>query len=317
MNPGREDYPRQRGGVMMNKSRVFRFTVPVSCKIPFSEERRTYEDWGILILPDNYRADGEPVRLVMNCHGAGGTVTTDDSQVESQTITRYLVANGFAVMDVNGLPQDYAEEFGIDIRNNIGSPIAVDSNVAAYRYCVENFNLHQEVIAMGSSMGGITSTNLVLSGRIPVLAQAGLCPVLDTYHEIFLRPWCDGLPKTALGMFYSLEKDHAGEWIYEEEKVLGYNPAENPRRFRYPCPLCFCQSENDPIVSPEVTKRFVMDVRSGGGRAELVMLPDGEHEPQLYGEDLAEPSGVAVLDGEKLGIKPGVEALFRFMRSFG
>ena len=69
-----------------------------------------------------YDENGKPVRLVINCHGAGGTVTTDDSQVEHQALTQYLVANGFAVMDVNGLPREYAEKHGIDIRNNIGSP---------------------------------------------------------------------------------------------------------------------------------------------------------------------------------------------------
>ena len=52
----------------------------------------------------------------------------------------------------------------------------------------------------GASMGGISSTNLVLSGKIPVLVQTGFCPVLDTYNEIFLHPWSNGLPKTALSV---------------------------------------------------------------------------------------------------------------------
>ena len=301
----------------MNKSRIFRFTVAVSCKIPFSHKVREYEDWGFIIFPDNYSDTGKPIRMVLNCHGAGGTVTTDDSQLENQAMTQYLVANGYAVMGVNGLPQAYADEFGIDIRNNIGCPMSIDSNVAAYRYCMETFNLLPEVIVLGSSMGGITSTNLVLSQRIPVLAQAGFCPVLDTYNEIFLRPWSGGLPKTALGMFYSLDKDPEGNWIYDEEKILGHNPAKNPKRFQHPCPLYFCQCANDPIVSPEVTKTFVEEVRAGGGNAQLFLLPDGYHEPQRYGEEVSDPSGNIDSDGEKLVILPGVEAVFRWIRSFG
>lgn len=300
----------------MNKSRIFRFTIPVICKIPFSDEVREYEDWGFIILPDSYTEKGKPTRVVLNCHGAGGTVTTDDSQLEKQAMTQYLVANGYAVMGVNGLPQAYADEFGIDIRNNIGCPLSIDSNVAAYRYCLERFNLLPEVIVLGSSMGGITSTNLVLSRRIPVLAQAGFCPVLDTYNQIFLHPWCDGLPRTALGMFYSLDRDVEGNWIYDEEKIRGYNPMKNPGRHSYPCPLYFCQCANDHVVSPEVTKVFVEELKAGGNSAELLLLPDGRHEPQLYGEAVSDPSGNTNLDGETLAIRPGVETVFRWICSF-
>ena len=194
----------------MNKSRVIRFTVPVDCHIPFSSEIREYEDYGVIILPDSYSENGAPVRMVINCHGAGGTVSTDDSQLESQVLTQYLVANGYAVMGMNGLPQRFSEEYGIDIRNNVGSALSVECNVKACFRCMEKFNLLPEVIVFGASMGGISSTNLVLSGRIPVLAQAGFCPVLDTYNEIFLHPWLDGLPKTALARLCSFEQDERG-----------------------------------------------------------------------------------------------------------
>ncbi len=164
--------------------------------------------------------------MVINCHGAGGTVTTDDSQTEHTTTTQYLVANGYAVMGVNGLPAEYAEKNGIDLRNNVGSPIAIRSYVAAYRYCTEKFNLKLEVFVHGGSMGGISSTNLVLCGQIPVIAHSALCPVLDTYNEIFLHPWADGLPKTALGKMYGFSVDANGDFIYDENKVAGYNPVQ-------------------------------------------------------------------------------------------
>ena len=72
-------------------------------------------------------------------------------------------------MDVNGLPEKYAEERDIDLRNNVGTPIAVRCYVNAYFYCMERFNLRREVFVFGGSMGGISSTNLVLSGCIPVM----------------------------------------------------------------------------------------------------------------------------------------------------
>lgn len=120
-------------------------------------------------------------------------------------------------MDVNGLPEKYAEENGIDIRNNIGSPIAMRSYVKAYHYCMANFNLHPDVFVHGGSMGGISSTNLVLSGQISVIAHSAFCSVLDTYNQIYLHPWSDGLPRTALGKIYSLDKDDSGEYNRKPE----------------------------------------------------------------------------------------------------
>ena len=216
----------------MNKN-TYRFRIAVNCANFSSGDindvkdcEQIYDDYGVIALPNSYSTSGKPTRLVINCHGAGGTVTTDDSQVENQALTKYLLANGYAVMDVNGLPNDFSKIKKIDIRNNIGSPIAVQSYIKAYHYCMENFNLKREVFVHGASMGGISSTNLVLSNCIPVIAQSGFCPVLDTYNQIFLRPWSNGAPKIALGKFYHFEKNEKGEFIYDEERLKGYNPMD-------------------------------------------------------------------------------------------
>ena len=301
-----------------------RFRIQVNCFL--SDERSVtdtvqdreelYDDHGFLILPDTYSDDGKPCRLVINCHGAGGTVTTDDSQVEHQVLTQYLVANGYAVMDVNGLPKEYAEKKGIDLRNNVGSPIAVRSYVKAYHYCMEHFNLKPSVFVHGGSMGGISSTNLVLNGSIPVIAHSAFCPVLDTYNEIFLNPWSGGLPKTALGKIYGFAQDENGEYRYDERKLCGYNPVRNAKAKRYPVPVKFWHCVDDPIVSFNVTQRFVNEIRENGGAAYLRAFPYGGHEPQLVGEPIARPSGNVVADGKTLQILPAVEEAFVWMRNF-
>ena len=308
---------------------IHRFQVPVNCASPVCGSTDLVQDFeeidydlGFLALPDSYRETGEATRLVINCHGAGGTVETDDSQAEQQTLTKYLLANGYAVMDVNGLPKAYAEREGIDIRNNIGSPIAVQSYIKAYHYCVSHFNLKREVFVHGASMGGISSTNLVLSRAIPVLAQSGFCPVLDTFSQIFQRPWTGGLPKTALGKFYGLAQDENGEYIYDEEKICGYNPvgrcirAEAGEVLCYPVPVKFWQCEDDDIVSIEPTKRLIGAVRRAGGIGYLRTFPSGGHQPQDFGVAVKCPSGNNVLDGEELVILPAVEETFLWLRRF-
>ena len=290
---------------------IIRFEVPVRCKIPFSQESRIYNDYGLLMLPDTYSDDGAPTRLVICCHGAGGSVNTDDAQVEHQVFTAYLRANGYAIMDVNGLPHEFSQEFDINIRNNIGSPIAMDSYVAAYHYCMEHFNLKKEVFVHGGSMGGISSTNLVLSGRVPVIAQTGFCPVLDTYHHIFLHPWSGGLPKTALGILYSLDRDENGQWIYDEAKIGDANPMASQKK--HPCPVFFCHAANDPTVDHRVSVAYIERAQAQGVEAKLLLLPDGAHEPQFYGDPVAEPAGNDLFDGKKLSITTAMEAAFRWI----
>lgn len=307
------------------KNMIHRFSIPVNCHLSNEnlvtdrqqDFEQLYEDNGFIIFPDSYTENGLPTRLVINCHGAGGTVTTDDSQVEHQALTQYLVANGYAVMDVNGLPFEYAEQNGIDVRNNIGSPIAIRSYVKAYHYCMEHFNLRPEVFVHGGSMGGISSTNLVLSGQIPVLAHSAFCPVLDTYNQIFLHPWSGGLPKTALGKIYGFDTDASGEYVYDEKKILGYNPAKNKKAEVYPVPVKFWHCIDDATVSYETTKRFVDVIKENGGVASLRTLPYGGHEPQLVGKNIENPCGVSVFQGEQLEINPAVEEAFIWIKNFG
>ena len=221
---------------------IYRFKIGVNCADFYDKgDEELYEDCGMIALPDGYSDTGAPTRLVINCHGAGGTVSTDDSQVEQQLLTKYLLANGYAVMDVNGLPLEYAEERGIDIRNNIGSPIALESYIKAYHFCMDRFHLKRDVFVHGASMGGISSTNLVLSGSIPVIAHSAFCPVLDTYNEMFLHPWMEDLPKNALAKIYGFEKDEQGAYVYDEGKLAGYNPARNTKARCYPVPVKFWQ----------------------------------------------------------------------------
>lgn len=304
--------------------KIHRFSVLVNCSLSSDDMatdkqqdfERLYEDKGLIILPDSYSKNGEPTRLVINCHGAGGTVSTDDSQVEHQALTQYLVANGYAVMDVNGLPDKYAEEKNIDARNNIGSPIAIRSYIKAYHYCIKKFNLESAVFVHGASMGGISSTNLVLSGMIPVIAHSAFCPVLDTYNQIFLHPWCDGLPKVALAKIYGFDIDEEGEYIYDEKKLSGYNPSKNKKAEMYPVPLKFWHCIDDAVVSYEISKNFINKIKKNGQIAYLRTFPYGRHEPQNVGKSLKKPCGCTALDGNEIQVTPAIEEVFIWIKNF-
>lgn len=287
---------------------IHRFTVEVACP---AGRQENYADHCLLLLPESYSPTGRATRLVISCHGAGGTVSADNSQTEQHVLTHYLLANGYAVMDANGLPEAYGREVGIDLCNNVGSPVAMDCYVKAYHYCMEHFNLRREVFMHGGSMGGLTSTNLVLSRRIPVIAHTAFCPVLDTYNEVFLHPWSNGLPRTALAKLYGLAQDAEGNYLYDADRIGEFDPAVRIKGLSYPVPVAFWHCKDDPTVSYAVTCDFVRAVNEGGGRARLVSLERGGHEPTLVGPPVAQPTGKNHFDGRELVILPAVEEVFR------
>lgn len=237
-----------------------------------------------------YHPDVLIMRVIKNCSLDGfdcelfSKAYEDFYLADEHAISYYLLANGYAVMDVNVLPHKFAEEMDIDICNNIGSPIAIRSYVKAYHYCIDNFNLKHDVFVHGRSMGGLCSTNLVLSGHIPVIAHSAHCPVLDTYNNIFLHPWYEGLSKIELGKIYRLDSDEKDELIYDEKRICGFIPAKNKKAFVYPVPVKFWHCIDDETVSYEIARQFVEMIKENGGVAYLRTFSYGGHDPHLVGD---------------------------------
>lgn len=325
---------------------IHRFTVEVNCApmyIPednlgpeFADGTDMYTDYGVLIFPKSYTDKGKKTRLVISAHGGGGTVSADSSQAEYQSISQYLVANGYAVMDVNGLPEQYAIDHGnLRLQDSVGSHIAIQSHIKAYNYAMDNFNFYPEVFLVGISEGGITTTNIVLHSHIPVLAQAGWSPVLDTYNQIWMDPWpwCSvNGPGAVLATVYGFDpipdatstKDRL-KWTYDEKKLMGYNPmksgvvtGEDGLEYRYyRCPVKFWHCMDDDTVRYEPTEAFIKSIQNAGGTAYLKLYETGGHETAYVGDPIPNPTGNTInLDGEEIEIKPVCEETFLFFKRF-
>jgi hypothetical protein len=59
-------------------------------------------DQAVLKLPCNYSKRGKPTRLIYVAHGAGGGVTADSWFLNNFALVDTLLANGYAIYDVNG-----------------------------------------------------------------------------------------------------------------------------------------------------------------------------------------------------------------------
>lgn len=113
-------------------------------------------DYGILALPENYSQFGEGVRLIIYCHGAAVNYSTSQTRFDSQDLEPdYWLAEGYAVMDVEGNPFD-------NVNEHFCIPQTMDCYLAAYKFVTEIFNIKTDGVFLGGrSMGGLNTLNLI------------------------------------------------------------------------------------------------------------------------------------------------------------
>lgn len=147
----------------------------------------TSEDKCCLLLPPDYNVGGKPTPLIIYCHGASWAVTGSSCFMSTggATIAQYWAAKGFALLEVNGLPEAFHFDWNDGYHmNHYGSPIAIRSYLAAYRYVIDKYNIAQDgVFLIGSSMGGLTCNNLLSNTCIPVKAVLLDGPVISLRND--------------------------------------------------------------------------------------------------------------------------------------
>lgn len=126
-------------------------------------------DYGLICLPSTYTNTGKPTRLIIYCHGAAVNYADNVTRFNSVDLEPdYWLAEGYAVMDMEGNPFDNTNE-------HICIPQAMDCYVAAYKWAIEHYNLRRDGVFIGGrSMGGYNTFNLIRREcPIPVIAA---CP---------------------------------------------------------------------------------------------------------------------------------------------
>lgn len=137
------------------------------------------------ILPQNYNPSGDPVRLVIYVQGSGGSIWSDRSFNGSgaQSRATYVAQEGYAVMMINGITAKYHALYP-DVNDNFATPTGMTCYMYAYEWMINNFNIKTDgVFVYGKSLGGVGVGN-ILHSKLPVLAAAGLAPVLDCISEV-------------------------------------------------------------------------------------------------------------------------------------
>ena len=196
--------PRPSNGVVHFKVEVnVAFQNVASQTLATQDSKTIMEDWGYLVLPTSYKEVGRPTRLIIAAHGTGAHIT--EASMGDSDMNKFWLSQGYAVMDMNGLPDGLLAPTWDATQMHYGAPVALQSYIKGYKYAVENYNLYPEVFTYGISMGGLTSFAIAQSGAVPVLAQGGFCPCIDLYKQAFSRVWNGASQRSTIATLFNFE----------------------------------------------------------------------------------------------------------------
>ena len=115
-------------------------------------------DYGYIMLPRNYDELGDPVCLIIVCHGAGAKLEDYKSNVVSEHSQTYWLDMGYAIMDMFACPVELAN--GSEL--HFGNPTVLECYKKGYEYVMEKYNLKSnEVLYIGDDINDIAAMELV------------------------------------------------------------------------------------------------------------------------------------------------------------
>ncbi len=171
---------------------------------------KEYTDRAALYLPESYTADGTPTRLVIMGRAGGGTFTDANNYAKGDidypdasnllNITPFLLYLGYAVLALDGTPDDWATEMMSHAKIKEGSNpfdayvngnyVAVRSARKAYDMVIDKYNIARDgAFGYGYSQGGWMIWNIAELSGIPFLGLMLKSPVVylgryfDTYAD--------------------------------------------------------------------------------------------------------------------------------------
>ena len=230
-------------GIKTNKVEVVHFTSKV-----YNQTGTGYEDEGILVLPENYSPDGEPVRLAIVCHGSGtsryGTATIDENGKILGDPQRVLTKMGFAVMDTFAAPYGM---FGSYSGLHYGCPIVLPCYKSAIEHVLQNYNVKKTGIAVfGSSMGALSAVQIAMLSGYDISSCVLYSPCLDLYKQAWSNPWINttrssiaqlysfsGTAPADLGTSFPPSEEVKEYFIDNLRKTMGMNPITFDADFIY------------------------------------------------------------------------------------
>ena len=301
-----------------------------------------HTDAGMIKLPSNYNANGDPTRLVIFCHGSGEHVNNSVNTLPNPF--EHLVKLGYAVMDMNGLPSDVG---GSNNGKHFNAPFAMQSYLKGYQYVIDHYNVKKEVFVTGMSLGGAIGFQLLQCGSIPVIAGGLFCPVTDMFKQAWCKPWAtnqryniakyfnfDGYENFTFTASGTPTDEEVAYFVENLNKIQGYNPIshfdiaydsdfcvlndenENEKysklRKVFPVPLKIWHNLNDGTISEIYSEYMKNSIVNCGGIAVLRTFETGGHNAWDNGDYIS----ITDIDGNELTLKESGYELYKWFKEF-
>lgn len=191
-----------------------------------NNSERVYNN-GFLILPPNYTVSGEPVPLVIFCHGTEGYTFGEQSIISYGEYLRFIAYNGYAVADCSAVSSKYKNEYD----GNGPTPLGISCYTSLYKYIANNYNIKTDgVYVFGKSSGGILTILLSQLQPFHVKVAAGLAPTTDIFANMKIclaRSTNFWVKQLGLNREFSdyISSSEDKQYILDNvDKFVGYNP---------------------------------------------------------------------------------------------
>lgn len=134
---------------------------------------------GYICLPPNYEPNGEPVPVIIHCHGTSGYTYNSDSLPYNSTYVEFLAKCGYAVIGCSTASELYASQsVDGDLVHNLGY-CCIKS---LYDYMMKMYNLKDDgCYIFGYSSGGMYTIMLSQLKQIPIKAAASMAGSVDMF----------------------------------------------------------------------------------------------------------------------------------------
>lgn len=186
-----------------------------------------YTDYGILMLPKSYNADGNATPLIVFCHGYSVHYTYNSTIIASSSYLKidYLLSEGYAIMDMDGNPM--SSDYG-----HCGSPMAIQSYLRGIKWVQDRFNVGKKIYLAGHSMGGLMAHCLCNLGVLNINACCLFSPATSMLMLMELVPNA----KDSIANYYGLTgkrptwsqtkgdlSDEEKTFVFSDENILKWS----------------------------------------------------------------------------------------------
>lgn len=253
------------------------------------QQPTSYKDTtGVLLLPSNYSPEGNPVPIIMYCHGYSHYVyydhwgATDSFRLQKQ----HWADAGFAVFDCNGARNNTK----VANFTGAGSSQFVDGYRQCLDYIKENYNVEDRVCIVGGSAGGPTAINAAY-----YWSDVKAVALLSAWTNLLTCSWDQGVRDTFVEYL-----GFANTTTYEKDKTVGYDPAlrivtiaENEYEY-FPVPVkAWIGSTESTHVLYTALYRFINAARNQGCTAFIRELEGLTHTDVVSGANVTVDTEVA------------------------